>query len=107
LGVPVKVLYRPMSRRADEQAAAQSDLMVLGERTFGSISVVQLFGQEEQNDEAFRRACDRSVRTYLAGIVSQLVFKLGTSGVTAIGTAAIMLFGGMHVLNGALTLGSL
>ena len=107
LAVLVKLLYYPMSRRADEQEAAQSQVMVLAERTLGAVPVVQMFGHEQANDLAFRAASDRSARAYLAAIVSQLQFKIGTGVVTALGTALVMFIGGMHVLDGRLSLGSL
>jgi ATP-binding cassette subfamily B protein len=107
LGLLVKLLYGPMSRRADEQEAAQSNVMVQAERTLGAIAVTQIFRRESANDVAFRGACDRSVRAYLATIIAQLQFKIGTGAITALGTAAVMFVGGMHVLNGTLTLGGL
>src|SRR5205823_4812222 len=39
--------------------------------------------------------------------LSQLRFKVSATGVTAVGTAGIMAIGGMHVVHGGLTLGSL
>jgi len=107
LGVLIRVLYGPMSRRAHEQEAVAAELMVLSERTLGAVPVVQMFSLEAENDRAFRDTAVRQANAALRTTASQLQFKIGTGAVTAAGTAVVIIVGGMHVLDGTLALGSL
>ncbi len=107
LGIVMKVAYAPMSRRAFEQQEAESAVMTVAERTFSAVPLVQLFNREHAGDETFRQCSDRAQHSYLATIVAQLQFKMGTGMVMALGTAAVMVVGGWHALDGKLTLGGL
>ncbi|HEX8522605.1 MAG TPA: ABC transporter ATP-binding protein [Tepidisphaeraceae bacterium] len=107
LGLLIRASYGPMSRRAAEQQEVESELLTLAERTLSHVPTVQIFGREERGDRAYRDASVRATKAYMATIVAQTQFKIGTGAVTAVGTALAMIFGGRHVMEGKLTLGGL
>jgi ATP-binding cassette subfamily B protein/subfamily B ATP-binding cassette protein MsbA len=107
LGLLIKASYGPMSRRAMQQQEVESELLTIAERTLTSVSVVQMFGRERHGDEVFTATSERAVHAYLATILAQLQFKIGTGTMTAIGTAGVMVVAGWHVLDGRLSLGGL
>jgi ATP-binding cassette subfamily B protein len=107
LGLLIKFFSRPMTERSYEQQQLEGEMMSLAEQTLTALPIVQAFGREEYEAGRFRSLSQRTVRAYLRTLISQLQFKAGTTGVTAIGTAAFMAIGGVYVLNGALSLGSL
>ncbi len=103
----MKWLAPRMTERTYEQHQAEGELMAVAEQTISALPVVQAFGREAHEDERFRNVSTRAIRAYLRTIVSQLQYKIGVSTATALGTAAVMALGGVHVLNGSLTIGSL
>jgi ATP-binding cassette, subfamily B, bacterial len=107
LGVLVKLCLEPMAERSYRQQELEGEMMALAEQTLTAIPVVQAYGQEKHGDERFHLLSVRTVRAYLHEAVAQLQFKVGTGAITAIGTAAMMALGGVQVLQGTLSLGSL
>lgn len=107
LGLLIKFFSQPMEDRTYEQQQLEGEMMSLAEQTLTALPMVQAFGREEYEAGRFRSLSQHTGRAYLRTILSQLQFKVGTSAVTAVGTAAFMVIGGMHVLNGTLSLGSL
>jgi len=107
LGACIKIFARPMTQHAYEQQELQAEMMVLAEQTLTSIPIVQAFGRENHEDGRFRTLSQRTVQASLRATVSQLQFKVSTTTVTAFGAAAVMGIGGLHVLEGSLSLGSL
>lgn len=107
LALLIKLAFVPMSRRAVVQQQVETELMTLAERTLSNIPTVQIFGREAEGNALFASTSDRAIGAYLATIVAQLQFKIGTGGMTAVGTAAVMAVGGWHVLDHQLSLGGL
>jgi ABC-type multidrug transport system fused ATPase/permease subunit len=107
LGVLIRVFARPMAERTYKQQELQGEMMALAEQTLTALPIVQAFGRENHEDGRFRSLSQRTVQAYLSVIFSQLQCKVGTTAVTAIGTAAVTVIGGLHVLQGSLSVGSL
>ena len=107
MGVLIRVFAGPMTERTYQQHTVEGEMMALAEQTLSSLPVVQAFGREEYEDQRFRYLSQRTLRAYLHAIASQLQFRVGVGAVTAIGTATLMGIGGLHVLQGKLSLGSL
>ncbi len=109
--LPLPVLMRyfteRMTSRSYRQQVLEGEMMSLAEQSMTALPVVQAFGREEHEERRFEGHARRTIKAYLGAIVSQLQFKVGVSATTAVGTAVIMLIGGMHVLHGGLTVGSL
>ena len=107
LGILIRLFDRPMMENTYRQQQLEGEMMALAEQTLTAMPAVQAFGREERNDADFRQLSQRTLQAYLTATRSQLQFKVGVSGVSAVGTALVILLGGFHVLAGALTLGSL
>jgi ATP-binding cassette subfamily B protein/subfamily B ATP-binding cassette protein MsbA len=107
LAILIKLFAKAMTDRGYEQHRAQGELMAFAEQTLTALPVVQAFTREEHEDRRFRDLSQRNVLAYLRAILSQLGFKVGTGSVTALGTAALMLLGGLRVLHGSLSIGEL
>jgi ATP-binding cassette subfamily B protein/subfamily B ATP-binding cassette protein MsbA len=103
----MRLFDRPMSERTYQYQALEGEMMALAEQSLTALPLVQAFGAEKRGDKRFRHLSQRTLRAYLRAIASQLQFKIGVSGVTAVGRIAVMLVGGFHVLQGQLTVGSL
>jgi ATP-binding cassette subfamily B protein/subfamily B ATP-binding cassette protein MsbA len=103
----IRLFNRPMMDRTYQHEQLEGDMMALAEQTLTAIPVVQAFGREEYQNKRWRKLSQSTLRAYQRTIVSQMQFKIGVSGTTALGTSFIMVIGGIHVLNGSLTIGSL
>jgi ATP-binding cassette subfamily B protein/subfamily B ATP-binding cassette protein MsbA len=82
-------------------------MMALAEQTLGAVSVVQCFSREPEQDRQFRSLGAQTLRANLRSTAAQLWFKIAAGAVTATGTATVMVVGGVHVLDGRLTVGGL
>jgi ATP-binding cassette subfamily B protein/subfamily B ATP-binding cassette protein MsbA len=107
MGLVIRLFAHSMAERSYEQQQLEGEIMSLAERTLTALPVVQAFGREEYEDGRFRGLSERTLQAYLRALRSQLQFRIGTSTVTAVGTAGLMAIGGLHVLQGSLSVGSL
>lgn len=105
--VLVRAFMRPMTERSYKQAELEGELVALAEQTLTALPVVQAFNREDLEQRRFRSLSDRAVRAFLGATVSQLQFTVASSTVTAVGTSAVMMIGGVHVLEGRLAVGEL
>lgn len=71
------------------------------------MSVVQLFGRQARQFEAFRRINDEHRVANVRGILAYALFYPGVELVTALGVALILVFGGARVVAETLTIGAL
>jgi ATP-binding cassette subfamily B protein/subfamily B ATP-binding cassette protein MsbA len=107
LPVLIKLLTPRMTERTYKQQQLEGQMMSLAEQALTAVPVVQAFGREEYEDRRFRTLSRRTIRAYLRALSSQLQFKIGVSAAIAVGTAAILAIGGLHVLRGSMSVGSL
>lgn len=107
LALVIKFFARPMSQRKYEEWGVQGEISSLAEQTLSAIPIVQTFGRERNESRKFRRLAQRSVRASLRSEFSQHGFQVSTGSVTAIGAGMVMLVGGLAVVQGSLTVGSL
>ncbi|MBT8398958.1 MAG: ABC transporter ATP-binding protein/permease [Rhodothermia bacterium] len=107
LTLMIKVFSEPMARLSHEQQEAEGNLMAIAEQTLSTIPIVQAYRREPLEDNRFRDASGKSARAYLRSVLSQLHFKTGVDGVTALGSAAVMAVGSFYVLSDHLTIGEL
>jgi ATP-binding cassette subfamily B protein/subfamily B ATP-binding cassette protein MsbA len=68
---------------------------------------VQAFGREDYEGNRFRTLSHHTLRAYLRAILAQVQFGVGVGATTAVGTAVIMVFGGLQALEGEITVGTL
>ena len=107
LGVFIRVFSQPMTERTYRQQQLEGEIWALAEQTLSALPVVQGFSREDYQNQRYRELSDRTIRAGLKTVMSQLQFKVSTTGVTAVGTAVIMAVGGFHVLQGSMTVGVL
>lgn len=103
----IRALSPRMTRHTYDHQQSEGRVMSLAEQTLTGLPVVQAFGQEERQHNHFKQLSERSKKDYLKAIKAQLEFSVGVSSSTALGTAVMMLVGGLSVLKGVLTLGEL
>jgi ATP-binding cassette subfamily B protein len=106
-GLCLRHYARPMEQRSYEQMQAQGEIMAAAEQTLTALPIVRAFGREPHEDARFSALCRRSDQAYLRTLTAQLRFKVSTNAVTAAGTAAVIAVGGLHVLGGRLSVGTL
>jgi ATP-binding cassette subfamily B protein/subfamily B ATP-binding cassette protein MsbA len=97
----------PMQSRNYEQMEAQGDLMAHAERTLVALPVVRAFARERHESSRFEERFRRNDRAYVRLLTTKLGFKFGTGAVTALGTTVVLALGGLHVMQGKLTVGGL
>lgn len=102
-----KWLAKPMEERTYRQHEVEGKMMALAEQNLSALPIIQAFGRERREDRRFRQLSRRTVQAYLQALFIQLQFKIGVGAVTAVGTAVVILIGGLHVLRGELSIGSL
>lgn len=107
LALTLRRLTAPMTDKSYEQYQLEAEMLALAEQTLTALPVVQAFGREDIETRKFRWLTVRTVRAHLSVTRSQITFQLVTSGLTGLGTALVMVIGGLHVVNGELTIGSL
>ena len=103
----IRSLEPRMAQSTYEYQEIEGGIMALAEQTLSAMPAVQAFDRRELEVARFRKITDRSLRAYLRSIVMQLQFTVGVSASTAVGTAAMLALGGLQVLEGQLTIGSL
>ena len=103
----IRALEPRMSRAAREFHESEGRLMALVEQNLSAMPIVQAFDRRPAEVARFRGVAADGLRTYLRSIATQLQFKIGVSSFGAVGTAAILLFGALAVMQGTQTVGSL
>ena len=107
LAFVVRTFAGPMSDRKYREWELQGDISSLAEQTLAAIPIVQAFGGELKADTHFRHIAGHSVRASLQSEIAQHQFSVSTGTVTTIGTAVVMVVGGVAVLDGQMSFGSL
>jgi ATP-binding cassette subfamily B protein len=85
----------------------EGKLADLAEHTLSALPVVRAFGRESSMDSRYSDLCSQTGQAYVQTVLAQLQFKVGASAVTATGTAFLLAIGGLQVMRGSLSLGSL
>ncbi len=96
-----------MAEREYRKSEVEGDVMAMAEQTLTALPVVQAFGQEEHEDRRFADLTRNAGRAYFRSMFTHVQFNAATATTTAVGTAAIMYFGGSLALAGTLTAGDL
>lgn len=85
----------------------ETDAMQVISEALGAIRVVKAFGQEDGERDRFIRRSGSGVDAKIRLAVAEATFGLSVNLVTAVGTAAVLFLGVLHVQDGTLTLGEL
>jgi len=103
----LRVYTGPLGERAERVKELES---TLGERLyekFAAIRVVKSFAREPHEHERFRARATEAMDERIHLTWQESLFSVGITGVTMAGTALVLWVGGLHVLRGELTVGSL
>jgi ABC-type multidrug transport system fused ATPase/permease subunit len=107
LGVLIPYLAKPMADRRYAHSTNEGRVLATAEQTLTALPIVQACGRESYEDARFRKVTEETGQTYQSMIAAEMRFQVGTTSVTALGSAAVLVLGGLHVLQGDLSVGSL
>ena len=111
LAVPLALITRyfarPMTERTYESKKIQGEVTALAEQTLTSMPVVKAFGREDAGNQQFRRLASKAIRANLRTLFCQEQLSFSTNTLTTLAMTAIMVVGGLSVLEGEMTVGSL
>lgn len=94
-----------MARSAARLANAQSKVAATTTEMLGHLPEVQSFGAEAMESERFGADASDHLAAVVQAQRTMFAFNTGVAAITAVGTAAVMVFGGLGVLNGNGTVG--
>ncbi len=107
LGILMRFIARAIAERTFQQHELEGEMGSLAEQTLSSLPMVQAFNREEHEVGRFRDLSQHRLRASLRVHFMELAGNVGTGTIKALAIAAMMIFGGMHVLDGKLSVGAL
>ncbi len=103
----IRMFDKPMTDRSYRELQIRGDQMAHAEQTLNALPAVQAFCREPMENARFSDLANQAGVAYVRAVLAQSQFKVATASVTALGTAAVMAYGGLRVAQGSLTLGGL
>ena len=100
------VFRKPMRDAAHARRAIESQLQAHVHQTLTSVPAVQAFSREEIEQGRFAALTAAAISAHQRGALVGSVYALGSGLVTTLGTATVMWYAAMRVLDGRLTLGT-
>ena len=107
LWMALRYYSKKMVDRAERVKALESSLVDRMYEILSSIKVVKSFARERYELGRFGAAGDQTMRARLRLTWEESLFSVAVSAITLSGTALVLGVGGLHVLEGTLTVGSL
>ena len=98
---------RTLVHRAETVKTRESWLIERVYETLRSIAAVKSFTRETHEHNRFVQASKETIQARLTLTWQESLFSAVVTGITLIGTASILIVGGIHVLDGSLRLGTL
>lgn len=93
--------------RAETVKIRESWLIERVYETLRSIAAIKSFTRENHEHSRFVHASEETIQARLTLTWQESLFSAVVTGITLIGTASILIMGGIHVLDGTLRLGTL
>ena len=93
--------------RAERVKALESTVVERAFEVLSSIAAVKSFARERHEGDRFRESGHRTMHARLALTWHESLFSVTVTAITLAGTAVVLIVGGLHVLGGTLTVGSL
>jgi ATP-binding cassette subfamily B protein len=100
------VFRKPMRDAAHARRDIESRLQAHVHQTLTSVPVVQAFTREDAEQRRFDELTSAAIRAHQRGALVGSAYALGSGLVTTLGTALVMWFAAMRVLDGRLTIGT-
>jgi ATP-binding cassette, subfamily B, bacterial len=107
LYIAITRISRRIHERAEASKAAESELYVKTETTIGAVKLVQAYGREASALADFRQGSERSLALSLRLYSMETLFALVVDALLAVGTAALVFLGALHVMEGRIRIGEL
>jgi ABC-type multidrug transport system fused ATPase/permease subunit len=107
LWMALRYYSRRMVDRAERVKALESSLVERMFEILSSVKVVKSFARERHELARFGAAGDDTMRARLRLTWQESLFSVVVTAITLTGTAIVLGVGGLHVLQGTLTVGSL
>ena len=107
LYVCLRFYSHTMLERAERVKALESTLIERAFEILSSVAAVKSFTRERHELARFSSSGDDTMRARLRLTWQESIFSVAVTAITLAGTALVLIMGGLHVLNGTLTLGSL
>ena len=98
---------RRMTDRAERVKILESTLIERAFEILSSIAAIKSFARERHELARFARSGEDTMRARLRLTWQESLFSVAVSAITLAGTALVLTVGGMHVLDGTLTVGLL
>ena len=96
-----------LSERAEQVKMLESGLVERAYETLRSIAAIKSFARERHELGRFSRTSRDTARARVRLTWQESLFSLAVTTVTLVGTAVILVLGGLRVVDGALTVGQL
>jgi len=96
-----------MVDRAERVKELESKLVERLYETFSAIRLVKSFARESHETARYAAAGDQAMTARIRLTWQQSVFSFTVSAITIIGTAVVLIVGGLHVMRGQMTIGDL
>jgi len=96
-----------LRQRTQHNREAQSNVMAFVHQTLTALPAVQAFGSEQRNRRQFRQLSEHAVSRSQSSVLLSNTFALLNGLTIAIGAALVLYVGGLRVISGTLSLGSL
>jgi ABC-type multidrug transport system fused ATPase/permease subunit len=103
----LRVYTSPLGERAESVKELESTLSERLYETFSAIRVVKSFAREGYEQDRFAARASGAMRARVRLTWDESLFSLAITAVTILGTTLVLWVGGLHVLRGQLTIGSL
>ena len=103
----LRVYTAPMGERAERVKELESTLSERLYETFSAIRVIKSFARERYEQHRYGRRATDTMEARIRLTWQESLFSVGITSVTIVGTSLVLWVGGVHVLRGELTLGSL
>ena len=107
LYVCLRYYSRILSSRAESVKGLESSLIGRAFETLSSVAAVKSFAREQHELERFSRSGNDTMRARLELTWQESMFSVAVGAITVVGTALVLFVGGLHVLDGSLTIGGL
>jgi len=107
LFIAIRIYSRPMKDTSRTARDLDARMMSVVQLALNAVPAVQSFTREDVENARYRSYADAAVLAYVRSTVAGMWFKLFVGLVTSLGTAALIYLGGVQVLDGQMTIGTL
>ena len=107
LYLSLRYYTRTMTDRAERVKVLESSVVERAFEILSTISAVKSFARERYEVDRFAKQGHDTMKERLGLTWQESIFSLTVTTITLGGTALVLVVGGLHVLDGSLTLGSL